>query len=62
MSDTKITTILKKYQKTSPNSKARKSYFSAFEKKMIYRTTKTENPSTSMRTVNKILRKLALKT
>ena len=61
MSNTKITTILKKYQKASPTSKARKSYFSAFEKKMIYRTTKTENPNMSMQTVNKVLRKLAVK-
>lgn len=62
MLNTKINTILKKYEKSPPNSKARKGYFSAFEKKMIYRTTKTKNPSTSMRMVNKVLRKLALKT
>ena len=59
MSNIKITTILKKYQKASPTSKARKNYFSDFEKKMIYRTTKTENPGTTMRTVNKVLRQLS---
>jgi hypothetical protein len=62
MSNNKIITIIKKYQKISSDSKARKSYFSAFEKKMIYRTTKTENPSTSMRMVNKVLSKVSVKT
>ncbi|KKR15423.1 MAG: hypothetical protein UT42_C0002G0004 [Candidatus Falkowbacteria bacterium GW2011_GWA2_39_24] len=62
MSNTEISANLKKYQKASANSKARRSYFSAFEKKMIYRTTKTENPQTTMGMVNKVLNKLAIKT
>jgi len=61
MSDTKITTILEKYQKNSSGSKSKRNYLSSFEKKMIYRTTKTENPQTTTKTVNKVLDRLALK-
>jgi len=51
--------ILKKYQKASRNSKTRRDYFSLFEKKMLYRTTKTENPQTTMGMVNKVLNRLS---
>ena len=61
MLNNKITTILKKYQKASRNSKSRRDYFSLFEKKMLYRTTKTENPQTTMTMVNKVLDKLSAK-
>lgn len=46
-------TTLKKYQKTS--EKERRGFLCAFEKKMIYRTTKTENPQTTHKMVNKVL-------
>lgn len=35
----------------------RQKFFSAFEKKMIYRTTKTENPETTPEMVEKVLNK-----
>ena len=37
--------------------RARQQFFSAFEKKMIYRTTKTENPETTTQMVEKVLSK-----
>ncbi len=61
MTNKKATTILKKYQKTSPTSKARQEYLRAFEKRMLYRTTKTENPSTTMGMVNRVLNKIGAK-
>ncbi|MBI4652095.1 hypothetical protein HY745_12635 [Candidatus Desantisbacteria bacterium] len=61
MSNNKITEILKKYQRTSRNSKSRRDYFSLFEKRMLYRTTKTENPQTTMGMVNSVLNKLSAK-
>jgi len=50
---------LKKYQTASKNGKLRRSYLRAFEKKMIYRTTKTENPETTLGMVKKVLSALA---
>lgn len=57
----KNTTIakLKKYQTASKNGKLRRSYLRTFEKKMIYRTTKTENPETTLGMVKKVLAALA---
>lgn len=55
MTNKTITTALKKYQKTARANKSRN--FLLFEKKMLYRTTKTENPSTTMNMVNKVLSK-----
>ncbi len=60
MLNKRIKTILKKYQKTSRLSKVRKDYLHLFEKKMIYRTTKTENPETTMKMVERVLNKLKL--
>ncbi|OGH69626.1 MAG: hypothetical protein A3C90_04290 [Candidatus Magasanikbacteria bacterium RIFCSPHIGHO2_02_FULL_51_14] len=53
-----IIDIFKKYQKTSPRSKKRRNYFSVFEKRMIYRTTKTENPETTKQMVRAVLEKM----
>lgn len=53
-----IIKILKKYQKASPNGKKRKEYLRNFEVKMVYRTTKTENPQTSKKMVEKVLDKM----
>lgn len=53
-----IKTILKAlrdYQKT--HSKKQKQYMSSFEEKMIYRTTKTENPATTPALVRQVLSK-----
>lgn len=59
MSNDTIIFKLKQYKKTTSNSELRKDYFIAFEKKMLYRTTKTENPSTTIGMINKVLNKLA---
>jgi hypothetical protein len=52
-------TILKKFQKAPEKSKLRRDYFRDFEKKMIYRTTKTENPEVTFSMVKKILNKFS---
>ena len=36
----------------------RKTYLKSFEEKMIYRTTKTENPKTTLKMVQNVLGKL----
>ena len=61
MSNNAIAKFIKKYQKSSKNSKLRKDYFRAFEKKMLYRTTKTENSQTTMGMVDKVLNKILAK-
>jgi hypothetical protein len=50
---------LKNYQKSS--RKKKRVYLRSFEKKMLYRTTKTENPETTMDMVEKILGRFSLK-
>lgn len=50
-----ILKAFKKYQK-NPSSK-RAAYMKSFEVKMIYRTTKTENPETTPLLVKQVLRK-----
>lgn len=60
MLNKQINRILKKYQKTSRLSKVRQDYLHLFEKRMIYRTTKTENPETTMEMVERVLNKLQL--
>ena len=52
---TKILQIFKNYQKLG-NAEQR-AYISRFEEKMIYRTTKTENPETTPQMVREILHK-----
>ena len=37
----------------------RREYLNAFEKKMAYRTTKTENPEVTFEQVEKVFRRLA---
>ena len=59
MTKQNITTILKKYQK-SPGRK-RREFLRIFEEKMIYRTTKTENPQTTHKMVRDVLNKSARK-
>lgn len=58
MTTAKITKTLQKYQESSENSKKRKEYLRKFEVKMIYRTTKTENPQTTKRMVKTVLNKM----
>lgn len=50
-----IITILKVYKTSS--AKKREVYLSDFVPKMIYRTTKTENPETTKRMVSAVLGK-----
>lgn len=52
----KILQALRNYQK-APESKHR-IYLNKFEEKMIYRTTKTENPETTPKMVKDVLGKL----
>lgn len=56
MSIQKILQALKNYQKTSKSK--RQSYMDVFEEKMLYRTTKTENPQTTPKMVQAVLAKL----
>jgi len=55
MAKRKTLNTIQKFQLLS--DRARQQFFSAFEKKMIYRTTKTENPETTFQMVEKILSK-----
>lgn len=59
MTKQNITIILKRYQK-SPK-KERREFLRVFEEKMIYRTTKTENPRTTQKMVRDVLNKIAHK-
>ncbi len=59
MTKQKTLATLKKYKNIS--AKKRQEYFRVFEKKMIYRTTKTENSETTRGMVNKVLKKLSFK-
>lgn len=58
MSKQQIIAILKAFQKFPANSKMRREYLNTFEKKMVYRTTKSENPALTLKTVEKVLGKL----
>lgn len=55
MTKKKTLNTIQKFQLLS--DRARQQFFSAFEKKMIYRTTKTENPETTTEMVEKVLNK-----
>ena len=57
MSRQNLIAILKKYKKAGRASTLRRAYLRAFEEKMMYRTTKTENPSTTRQMVAQVLRK-----
>lgn len=61
MSKQQIITILKTFQKSPAKSRIRREYLSAFGKKMVYRTTKSENPELTFKTVKKVFRELNLK-
>jgi hypothetical protein len=53
MTKQKILTTFKNFQRLSDKSRQR--FFSAFEEKMLYRTTKTENPETTPQMVQRVL-------
>lgn len=56
MSRKKIIQNFGKYQKAS--KKKQEEFLRNFEKKMIYRTTKTENPETTYSMVERVLNKI----
>lgn len=58
MSKQQIVTILKTFQKSPAKSKLRRDYFSKFERKMAYRTTKGEHPEVTKKMVNKVFLKI----
>jgi len=58
MSKQQIITILKAFQKFPAKSRMRREYLNMFEKKMVYRTTKSENPELTLKVVEKVFRKL----
>lgn len=58
MSNQQIITILKAFQKSPANGKMRREYLNMFEKRMVYRTTKSENPELTLRIMEKVLHKL----
>ncbi|MBU3925265.1 hypothetical protein KJ854_05010 [Patescibacteria group bacterium] len=57
MSNKQIITILKDFQKSPTNGKMRREYLNMFEKRMVYRTTKTENPEATLKMMEKVFRK-----
>lgn len=61
MSQQQMIKILKAFKNTPATGKKRREYFRLFEKKMAYRTTKTENPEVTLDQVEKVFRRLAVK-
>jgi len=59
MTKQRILTTLKNFQRLS--DKSRRRFFDAFEEKMLYRTTKTENPETTPQIVQKVLERYQTK-
>ncbi len=57
MTKQNIITIIKKYQNSSDIQ--RQKFLNTFKEKMIYRTTKTENPETTKKMVRQVLNKIA---
>ena len=57
MSKQQMIKILKKFQKAPAKSKMRRDYFGMFMRKMVYRTTKSENPEVTQKMVEKVLQK-----
>jgi len=53
MTKRKVLATLKEFQQL-PDSR-RQRFFDAFEEKMLYRTTKTENPETTPQIVQRVL-------
>ncbi len=60
MTKEKVLSTFKKFQQLSDSKRQR--FFSAFEKKMIYRTTKTENPKTTPQMVERVLEQYQIST
>jgi hypothetical protein len=57
MSKQQITTTLKAFQKAPVKGKLRREYFSMFEKRMAYRTTKGENSEVTKGMVDRVFLK-----
>lgn len=56
MTQQAIVNSFKKFQQLSDQS--RQQFLGAFEEKMLYRTTKTENPQTTPQMVRRVLNRL----
>jgi len=61
MTTRSILTAYRDFQKSPAKSALRRGYFGAFEKRMVYRTTKSENPELTMKAVNTIFQKFRMK-
>lgn len=59
MTKQRIVKTFKKFQHSSDET--HQQFFNDFEKKMIYRTTKTENPETTFQMVQKVLKQYRTK-
>lgn len=57
MSKQQMIKILKNFQKASAKGKMRRKYFNMFVSRMVYRTTKSENPEVTQKMVEKVLHK-----
>jgi len=57
MTNQQTITILKNFQKAPAKGKMRREYLKMFASKMIYRTTKSENPEVTKKMVEKVLHK-----
>jgi hypothetical protein len=57
MSKQQMIKILKSFQKSPVKSKMRRDYFGVFVNRMVYRTTKSENPEVTQKMVERVLRK-----
>lgn len=60
MTKQKILNTFKKFRRLSDSKRQR--FFSAFEEKMIYRTTKTESPETTVEMIKEVLDRCPAKT
>ena len=58
MSKQQMIKILKKFQKAPVKGKMRRDYLNVFIQKMVYRTTKSENPEVTQKMVEKVLQKV----
>lgn len=58
MSQVKIIHSLKRYQKASVSGSIRRGYLKYFLPIMLYRTTKTEHPETTRKTIRRVLERV----
>lgn len=59
MTNQQMTATLNKYQQMTADHPIRRKFFRIFRKKMLYRSTKSENPEATMGMVKQVLHKLS---